>query len=96
MRTDPHVPNQTEHRSCLQRGKQLCNLLRESIPVGSFESLTPVDCCPEELSSEPLAKMVFFQSHGNTEAVVLLAWVMRSNIIAVTTTTKPERLSEHT
>ena len=35
------------------------------------------------------------KAHNATEAVVLLYWLMQNNIVAVTTTTKPERLDEY-
>ncbi|KAG8427871.1 hypothetical protein J3459_006279 [Metarhizium acridum] len=35
------------------------------------------------------------KAHDTTEVVVLLAWVMQNNIVAVTTTSKPQRLDEY-
>ncbi|EFY93831.1 NADPH-dependent alpha-keto amide reductase, putative [Metarhizium acridum CQMa 102] len=61
--------------------------------IGSFKGLAPAFCCPNGPLREPLARVA--KAHDTTEVVVLLAWVMQNNIVAVTTTSKPQRLDEY-
>lgn len=63
------------------------------IQVGSFKGLTPAVWCPDGPLKEPLPCIA--KANSTTEVVVLLAWLMQGNIVAVTTTTKPERLDEY-
>jgi diketogulonate reductase-like aldo/keto reductase len=63
------------------------------IQVASFKGLTPAFRCPDGALKEPLARIA--NDHKTTEAVVLLSWLMQNNIVAVTTTAKPERLDEY-
>ncbi len=68
--------------------------LRENgIEVGSFKGLTPAFRAPEGPLREPLARIA--KAHDVTAATVLIHWIIRTGVVAVTTTTKPERLSEY-
>ena len=66
---------------------------QKGIEVVSFKGPTPAFRCPEGPLQEPLARIA--KAHRTTEAVVLLAWLMQNNVVAVTTTTKPERLDKY-
>ncbi|OAA56748.1 Aldo/keto reductase [Cordyceps fumosorosea ARSEF 2679] len=93
--SDPPVLNQIEYHPYLQRAGAYVPWLRErhGIQVGSFKGLTPAVRCPDGPLREPLARMA--REKGITEPVVLLAWLMQSGIVAVTTTRKPGRLDEY-
>ncbi|KAK6224098.1 hypothetical protein LQW54_000245 [Pestalotiopsis sp. IQ-011] len=92
--TDPPVLNQIEFHPYLQRAGGYISWLRENrVHVGSFKGLTPAFRAPDGPLQEPLARIA--DAHSTTEAVVLLAWIMQNNIVAVTTTRKPERLDEY-
>lgn len=92
--SDPPVINQIEYHAYLQRANDYVPWLQEqNIQVGSFKGLTPAIRCPDGPLKEPLARIA--AAHATTEAVILLAWVMHSGIVAVTTTSKPERLDEY-
>ncbi len=88
------VINQIEYHAYLQRANQYMPWMRQKgIQVGSFKGLTPAFRCPEGPLQEPLARIA--KAHDTTKAVVLLAWLMQNNVVAVTTTMKPERLDEY-
>ncbi|TVY24151.1 NAD/NADP-dependent indole-3-acetaldehyde reductase [Lachnellula hyalina] len=92
--TDPPVINQIEYHAYLQRSNNYIPWMREhGIQVASFKGLTPAFRCPNGPLKEPLSRMA--KAHNTTEAVVLLSWLMQNNVVAVTTTTKPERLDEY-
>lgn len=92
--TSPPVINQIEYHAYLQRGDDYVAWLRENgIQVGSFKGLTPAFRVPDGPLREPLARIA--KAHGVTEAVVLIHWIIRNGVVAVTTTTKPERLDEY-
>jgi diketogulonate reductase-like aldo/keto reductase len=92
--TDPPVINQIEYHAYLQRSNDYIPWMREyGIQVASFKGLTPAFRCPDGPLKEPLSRMA--KAHNTTEAVVLLSWLIQNNIVAVTTTTKPERLDEY-
>lgn len=92
--TDPPVLNQIEYHPYLQRaGGYIPWLQKNGIHVGSFKGLTPAFRAPDGPLKEPLARIA--NAHSTTEVVVLLAWIMQNNIVAVTTTRKPERLDEY-
>jgi diketogulonate reductase-like aldo/keto reductase len=63
------------------------------IQVGFFKALTSPFRWPGGPLKEPLSRMA--KAHNTTEAVILLSWIMQTNIVVVTTTTKPERLGEY-
>ncbi|KAI4162093.1 MAG: hypothetical protein LQ342_004263 [Letrouitia transgressa] len=88
------VINQIEYHPYLQRANQYIPWIhQEGIEVGSFKGLTPAFRCPEGPLQGPSARIA--KAHCTTKAVVLLAWLMQNRVIAVTTTTKPERLDEY-
>jgi diketogulonate reductase-like aldo/keto reductase len=92
--SDPPVINQIEYHPYLQRANNYIPWMREhGIEVASFKGLTPVFRAPDGPLKEPLARIA--KVHGTTEAVVILTWLMQNQIVAVTTTTKPERLDEY-
>ncbi|KAH6718668.1 NADP-dependent oxidoreductase domain-containing protein [Leptodontidium sp. MPI-SDFR-AT-0119] len=92
--SDPPVINQIEYHPYLQRSNDYIPWVRENgIQVGSFKGLTPAFRAPEGPLIEPLAHIA--KAHCTTEAVVLIAWLMQTKVVAVTTTTKPERLDEY-
>jgi diketogulonate reductase-like aldo/keto reductase len=92
--TDPPVLNQLEYHPYLQRAGGYIPWLHEhGLQVGSFKGLTPAFRCPNGPLQEPLTRIA--KAHGKTENAVLLAWIIQSNIVAVTTTTKAERLDEY-
>ncbi|KAH7393526.1 NADP-dependent oxidoreductase domain-containing protein [Cadophora sp. MPI-SDFR-AT-0126] len=92
--SDPPVINQIEYHPYLQRSNDYIPWMRENgIQVGSFKGLTPAFRAPEGPLKEHLARIA--KSHDVTEGAVLIAWLIQSNVVAVTTTTKPERLDEY-
>ncbi|KAH6620737.1 NADP-dependent oxidoreductase domain-containing protein [Chaetomium sp. MPI-SDFR-AT-0129] len=92
--TSPPVINQIEYHAYLQRGNNYVAWLQEQgIQVGSFKGLTPAFRAPDGPLREPLARIA--KAHGVTEAAVLIAWIIRNNVVAVTTTTKLDRLDEY-
>ena len=92
--TIPPVLNQVEFHAYLQRGNEYVQWLRQNhIQVGSFKGLTPVFRAPDGPLQQPLTRIA--KAHDTTEAAVLISWIIRNNIVAVTTTTKTERLDEY-
>lgn len=88
------VINQVEYHAYLQRANQYFPWMRQKgIQVGSFKGLTPAFRCPEGPLQEPLARIA--KAYDTTKAVILLAWLLQNKIVAVTTTTKVERLDEY-
>ncbi|KAK7965812.1 uncharacterized protein PG986_000089 [Apiospora aurea] len=88
------VINQIEYHAYLQRGGDYLAWLRDQgIQVGSFKGLTPAFRAADGPLREPLARIA--NAHHATEAAVLLAWIIQNNVVAVTTTMKPERLGEY-
>lgn len=93
--SDPPAINQIEFHPYLQRANNLVPWMRENgIEVASFKGLTPVFRSP---SNGPLLKPLarIAEAHGTSEAGVVLAWLIQNNVVAVTTTAKPERLDEY-
>ena len=92
--TDPPVINQIEYHPYLQRANNYVPWMQKNgIQVASFKGLTLAFRCPDGPLREPLARIA--KAHETTEAVVLLTWLIQRNFVAVTTTTKPERLDEY-
>lgn len=92
--SDPPVINQIEYHAYLQRSNDYVPWLKQNnIQEESFKGLTPAVRATDGPLNEPLAKIA--QAHNTTTSVVLLAWIMHSRIVAVTTTMKPERLDEY-
>ncbi|KAL2832818.1 NADP-dependent oxidoreductase domain-containing protein [Aspergillus cavernicola] len=92
--SDPPVINQIEYHPYLQRADGYVPWMRENnIQVGSFKGLTPAFRVPDGPLKAPLGRIA--TAHGTTENVVLLAWLVQSDIVAVTTTQKAERLDEY-
>ncbi|KAH6839446.1 NADP-dependent oxidoreductase domain-containing protein [Chaetomium sp. MPI-CAGE-AT-0009] len=90
----PPVINQIEYHAYLQRGDDYVAWMQENhIQVGSFKGLTPAFRAPDGPLREPLARIA--KAHGVTEAAVLISWIMQNRVVAVTTTTKLERLDEY-
>lgn len=90
----PPAFNQIEFHPYLQRGDNYLSWMRKnSLEVGSFNGLTPAFRAPDGPLREPLARIA--KAHGTTEAAVLINWIIQNNVVAVTTTTKPERLDEY-
>ncbi|EAQ88838.1 hypothetical protein CHGG_05457 [Chaetomium globosum CBS 148.51] len=91
--TSPPVTNQIEYHAYLQRGDGYVAWLQDhEIQVGSFKGLTPAFRAPDGPLREPLVRIA--KAHGVTEAAVLISWILRNDVVAVTTTTKVERLDE--
>lgn len=92
--TIPPALNQIEFHAYLQRGNDYLPWLRQNgIQIGSFKGLTPVFRAPDGPLRQPLARIA--EAHDTTEAAVLINWIIQSNVVAVTTTTKPETLDEY-
>lgn len=92
--TSPPVTNQIEYHAYLQRGDGYVAWLQDhEIQVGSFKGLTPAFRAPDGPLRAPLARIA--KAHGVTEAAVLISWILRNDVVAVTTTTKVERLDEY-
>lgn len=92
--TSPPVINQIEYHPYLQRGDNYVEWMHQNgIQVGSFKGLTPAFRAPDGPLREPLTRIA--KAHGVTEAAVLINWTIRNNVVAVTTTTKLERLDEY-
>ncbi|KAL1894159.1 hypothetical protein Sste5346_005945 [Sporothrix stenoceras] len=98
-----HAPaiNQIEYHAYLQRVNGYVPWMREQgIHVASFKGLTPAFRAPEgplrqkDDEGENVLDRIAGH-HGTTAAVVLLAWLIQRQIVAVTMTTKPERLDEY-
>lgn len=95
---DPPAINQIEYHAYLQRANEYVPWMRsQNIQVASFKGLTPAFRAPEGPLRKPdddiLARIA--KAHDTTPACVLLAWLIQDQIVAVTTTTKPERLDEY-
>ncbi|KAL7790508.1 NADP-dependent oxidoreductase domain-containing protein [Trichoderma afarasin] len=89
--TIPPVLNQIEFHPYLQRGNDYLSWLRENgLKVGAFNGLTPAFRAPGGPLREPLSRIA--EKYGTTEAAVLLKWIIQNGVVAVTTTTDPERL----
>ncbi|KKP05403.1 aldo/keto reductase [Trichoderma harzianum] len=92
--TIPPVFNQIEFHPYLQRGNDYLPWLRENgLKVGSFKGLTPAFRAPDEPLLEPLSRIA--EKYGTTEAVVLIKRIIQKGVVAVTTTTNPDRLDEY-
>lgn len=92
--TIPPAFNQIEFHPYLQRGDNYLSWLRENgLQVGSFKGLTPAFRAPDGPLREPLSRIA--KTYDTTEAAVLINWIIQDKIVAVTTTTKPERLDEY-
>ncbi|KAL7919040.1 NADP-dependent oxidoreductase domain-containing protein [Trichoderma austrokoningii] len=92
--TIPPAFNQIEFHPYLQRGDNYSSWLRENgLQVGSFKGLTPAFRAPDRPLCEPLARIA--KTHDTTEAAVLLNLIIQNKVVAVTTTTKPNRLDEY-
>ncbi|KAL8842270.1 MAG: hypothetical protein Q9170_000596 [Blastenia crenularia] len=92
--TELPVLNQIEYHPYLQRANGYIPWMRRNgIEVGSFKGLTPAFRCPDGPLQEPLVRIA--NAHHTTMAVVLLAWLIQNKVVAVTTTTKPERVDEY-
>ncbi|OPB41135.1 ketoreductase [Trichoderma guizhouense] len=92
--TIPPVLNQIEFHPYLQRGNGYLPWLRENgLRVGSFKGLTPAFRAPDGPLREPLSRIA--KAHNTTEAAVLIHWIIRNGVVAVTTTTNPGRLDEY-
>ncbi|EHK20638.1 uncharacterized protein TRIVIDRAFT_154427 [Trichoderma virens Gv29-8] len=92
--TIPPSFNQIEFHPYLQRGDNYLSWLRENgLQVGSFKGLTPAFRAPDGPLLEPLARIA--KAHDTTEVAVLINWIIQNKVVAVTTTTKPERLDEY-
>ncbi|GFP57218.1 NAD/NADP-dependent indole-3-acetaldehyde reductase [Trichoderma asperellum] len=90
----PPALNQIEFHPYLQRGDNYLSWLRENgLQVGSFKGLTPAFRAPDGPLREPLSRIA--KAHDTTEAAVLINWIIQNKVVAVTTTTKPERLDEY-
>lgn len=88
------VINQIEYHPYLQRANQYIPWMRQKgIQVASFKGLTPAFRCPEGPLQEPLTRIA--KAHNTTQAVVLLSWLIQNDAVAVTTTTRTERLDEY-
>lgn len=61
--------------------------------MGSFKGLTPAFRAPDGPLREPLSRIA--KTYDTTEAAVLINWIIQNKVVAVTTTTKPERLDEY-
>ncbi|KAJ5959307.1 Aldo/keto reductase [Penicillium vulpinum] len=91
---DPPVINQIEYHPYLQRANGYVPWMHENnIQVGSFKGLTPAFRVPDGPLKGPLGRIA--DAHQTTENVVLLAWLIQSDIVAVTTTQKVDRLDEY-
>ena len=92
--TIPPALNQIEFHPYLQRGNDYVPWLHQNgIQVGSFNGLTPAFRAPDGPLRQPLLRIA--KAHDTTVAVVIISWIIQRNIVAVTTTTKPERLDEY-
>jgi diketogulonate reductase-like aldo/keto reductase len=92
--TIPPALNQIEFHPYLQRGNDYVPWLHQNgIQVGSFNGLTPAFRAPDGPLRQPLLRIA--KAYDTTVAVVVISWIIQRNIVAVTTTTKPERLDEY-
>ncbi|KAJ4854236.1 aldo/keto reductase family domain-containing protein [Trichoderma breve] len=92
--TIPPVFNQIEFHPYLQRGNDYLPWLCENgLKVGSFKGLTPAFRAPDGPLREPLSRIA--EKYGTTEAAVLIKWIIQKGVVAVTTTTNPDRLDEY-
>lgn len=96
LETASEVPviNQIEFHPYLQRAHDFLPWMREKgIEVSSFKGLAPITAGKGGPLDEPLARIA--AAHGVTPAVVLLRWTLNQNVVAITTTSKPERMDEY-
>ncbi|KAL6802587.1 NADP-dependent oxidoreductase domain-containing protein [Trichoderma sp. SZMC 28013] len=92
--TIPPAFNQIEFHPYLQRGNDYLPWLRgKGLKVGSFKGLTPAFRAPDGPLREPLSRIA--KAHNTTEAAVLINWIIKNGVVAVTTTTNPGRLDEY-
>jgi diketogulonate reductase-like aldo/keto reductase len=93
---EPPVINQLEYHPYLQRANGFVPWMQQNgIQVASYKGLTPAVRCPQGPLYEPLAKISKAHGRDVSAAAILLAWMIQTNIVAVTTTTKTERLDEY-
>lgn len=92
--TIPPAFNEIESHPYLPHGNNYLPWLRENgLQVGLFKGLSPTFRAPDGPLCEPLARIT--KSHDTTEVAVLISWIIQNKVVAVTTTTKPERLNEY-
>jgi hypothetical protein len=78
--------NSNTTRICSAQAGIFPGCMSNGLQVGLFKGLTPASRCPDGPRREPLTRIA--KAHGMTGNAVLLAWIIQSNIVAVTTTTK--------
>lgn len=95
--TDPPVINQIEYHPYLQRAGDYVSWLRsQDVQLGSFKGLTPAFRGPGDGPLRaPLKRIAAAHGDGVSEAAILIAWLLRRGVVAVTTTTKVDRLEEY-
>lgn len=90
----PPVINQLEFQPYLQRANHYISWMQSnSIEIEAFKGLTPL----HEGRGGPLDKPIeiLARKYGVGPSAILLRWYIQQNIIAITTTRKPERLEEY-
>lgn len=92
--TEVPVINQIEFHPYLQRAHDFIPWMREhGIEVSSFKGLAPITVGKGGPLDEPLARIAEF--HSVAPAAVLLRWALNLDVVAITTTTRPERMDEY-
>lgn len=88
------VINGIEFHPYLQRAHDFNSWMRDKgSDVSPFNWSCSYDSWKTEPLGEPLVKSV--EAHGVTPAVVLLRWELNQNLLAITTTFKPNRKDEY-
>ena len=90
----PPVINQLKYQPYLQRGNHYTSWMQASgIEVEAFKGLTPL----HKGKGGPLDQLLdsLAKKYDATPSAILLRWYIQQNVVAITTTRKPERLEEY-
>lgn len=90
---DPPAINQIEHHPYLQQRELIAYHRRKNIAVSAYGPLTPVTRAKEGPLTRHLDTLA--QKYGVTPAEILLRWCIDRDIVAITTTTKEQRMSDY-
>ncbi|KAB8360670.1 hypothetical protein FH972_024407 [Carpinus fangiana] len=96
LKTATIVPmvNQIEHHPYLQRANDYVPWLQsQGIRMEAFSPLTPITEAQDGPLSSHLMKIA--AKHNVSTGAVLLRWQIQKDIVAITTTTKKERLEDY-
>ena len=90
----PPVVNQLEFQPYLQRANHYTSWMQANgVEIEAFKGLAPLTKGKGGPLDEPLE--ILAKKYGVAPNAILLRWHIQQNVIAITTTRKPERLPEY-